>query len=133
PERLARISGAVLERLVEDAAVEVRSALAEAVARLPDAPRALILRLARDTALAVAAPVLKGSPLLTEADLLALVAAPPARFTRRVVAARPRLPEPVAEAVADSADSPAITALLANGTAAIREATLDRLAAAAGA
>jgi uncharacterized protein (DUF2336 family) len=130
-DRLARITGTVLSRLVEDAAVEVRAALSEAVAGLADAPRELILRLASDTALPVAGPVLKLSPLLTEADLLALVAEPPAPFTRRLVAARPMLPEPVAEAVAASDDVRAIAALLANGSAAVREATLDRLAAGA--
>jgi hypothetical protein len=130
-DRLTRITGAVLTRLVEDAAVEVRTALAQAVAELADAPRELILRPARDTALPVAEPILKLSPLLTEADLLALVADPPAPFTRRLVATRPQLPEPVAEAVAVSPDAPAIAALLANGSAAIREATLDRLVAGA--
>jgi len=127
----ARMVAAALARLVEDAAVEVRAALADAVAGLPDAPRELVLRLARDTALPVAGPVLRLSPLLSETDLLALVAAPPAAFTRRVVATRPKLAEAVADAVADSADSPAIAALLGNPTAAIREATLDRLVAGA--
>ncbi len=129
--RLARIGAAILERLVADAATEVRAALAEAVAGLPDAPRALILQLARDTELPVAEPILRLSPLLDEADLLALISAPPAGFTCRVIAARPGLTEPVAEAVADSAEAEAVTALLRNASAAIREATLDRLAGAA--
>ncbi len=127
PDRLARMTDAILARLVEDAAVAVRAALADAVAGLPDAPRALILKLAADHALDVAGPVLRLSPLLTESDLLALVAEPPAPITRRCIAGRPALQESVAEAVADSADSPAIAALLGNASAAIREATLDRL------
>ena len=127
PDRLARMTGAILARLVEDAAVAVRAALADAVAGLPDAPRELILRLASDGAMDVAGPVLRLSPLLTEADLLALVAEPPAPITRRCIAGRPLLPEPVSEAVAGSADAPAIAALLGNPSAAIREATLDRL------
>lgn len=126
-DRRARITAAILARLVEDAAAEVRAALADAVAGLPDAPRALVLRLARDTALPVAEPVLRLSPLLTDDDLIALVEAPPAPFTRRVIAARPRLGEAVANVVAASADRPAIAALLANPSAAIQEATLDRL------
>lgn len=126
-DRRTRLLSALVGRLVEDVAVEVRAALSEAVAGLPDAPRELVLRLANDAALPVAGPVLRLSPLLTEADLLALVAAPPARVTRRLVAARPNLGEAVAEAIAASADRPAITALLRNGSAAIREATLDRL------
>jgi uncharacterized protein (DUF2336 family) len=131
--RQARLVEAALGKLVEDAAVAVRTALAEAVAELPDAPRALVLRLARDAALPVAGPVLRGSPLLTDADLLGLVAAPPAAFTRRSIAMRPALSEAVSEAVAASADPPAIAALLANPSAALQEATLDRLAAGASA
>ncbi|WP_137176699.1 DUF2336 domain-containing protein [Roseomonas sp. AR75] len=126
--RPGRMTGAILARLVEDAAVAVRAALSEAVAGLPDAPRTLILRLAQDTELDVAAPVLRLSPLLRDEDLLALVAAPPAAFTRRIVAGRAQLAEPVAEAIAATADAPAIAALLGNASAAIREATLDRLA-----
>lgn len=130
-DRLARMGAAILDRLVRDAATEVRAALAEAVAGLPDAPRALILRLARDAEMPVAGPVLGLSPLLGEAELLALIAAPPADFTRRLVAARAGLAEPVAEAIAEAEDAEAVTALLRNASAAIREATLDRLAEAA--
>jgi uncharacterized protein (DUF2336 family) len=130
-DRLARFTAATLSRLVEDAEVEVRAALSDAVAGLEEAPRELILRLARDTELPVAAPVLRLSPLLTDADLVALVQAPPAAFTRRSVAERRGLSEPVAEAVAETEDAPAIAVLLANPSAAIREETLDRLAAGA--
>lgn len=130
-DRRTRITAAILARLVEDAAAEVRAALADAVAGLPDAPRALILRLARDTALPVAEPVLRFSPLLTDDDLIALVEAPPAPFTRSLVAARPQLGEAVADAIAASADRPAIGTLLVNPSAAIREATLDGLVAGA--
>jgi uncharacterized protein (DUF2336 family) len=126
-DRRTRITAAILVRLVEDAAAEVRAALADALAGLPDAPRELILRLARDTALPVAEPVLRLSPLLTDDNLIALVEAPPAAFTRNLVAARPRLGEAVAEAIAASTDRPAIGMLLHNGSAAIREATLDQL------
>jgi uncharacterized protein (DUF2336 family) len=132
-DRLARMSGLILSRLAEDAVTEVRAVIADAVASLPHAPKQLVLRLARDTELPVAEPVLRLSPLLTEEDLIALVAAPPAEFTRRSIAARPQLSEAVCDAVAASADSPAITTLLSNASAAIREATLDRLVEAASA
>lgn len=130
-DRRRRITAAILTRLVEDAAAEVRAALADAVAGLPDAPRALILRLARDTALPVAEPVLRFSPLLGDDDLIALVEAPPADFTRSLVAARPHLGEAVTDAIVASADRPAIGTLLVNPSAAIQEATLDRLVAGA--
>ena len=62
-----------LTRLVTDEAVRVRSAIADAVKDLPDAPKALILALARDTAVMVAEPVILFSPMLTSEDLLACV------------------------------------------------------------
>jgi len=130
--RMARISAGTLAMLVEDTAVEVRAAIADAVRDMPDAPRELILRLARDTAMPVAEPVIRLSPLLTEADLLALIAAPPVPATRRAVARRPALSENLSDAIAQTADTPAVAALLANPSAAIREATLDRLVAGAG-
>ncbi|NKC29695.1 DUF2336 domain-containing protein [Falsiroseomonas selenitidurans] len=126
-DRMARISAGTLAMLVEDAAVEVRAAIAAVVRDMPDAPRALILRLARDTAMPVAEPVIRLSPLLSDADLLALIADPPAPATRRAVARRPALSEVLSDAIVETTDTPAIAALLANPSAAIREATLDRL------
>jgi hypothetical protein len=127
--RVTRLSAATLALLVEDTEVEVRAAIANAVREMPDAPRELILRLARDAAMPVAEQVIRLSPLLTEQDLLELIADPPGTATRRAVARRAELSEPVADALADSADTTAIAALLANPSAAIREATLDRLVA----
>ena len=133
PDRMARLTAGTLALLVADATVQVRAAIAEAVSGLPEAPRELILRLARDTAMQVAEPVIRMSPLLTEADLLALVADPPAPGTRRAVARRDDLPEGVCDAIAATADTPAVAALLANPSAAIREVTLDALVEGAGA
>ena len=45
-DRLTRISAGTMALLVADAAIEVRAAIAEVVADLPDAPRDLVLRLA---------------------------------------------------------------------------------------
>ncbi|MGK7868522.1 DUF2336 domain-containing protein [Falsiroseomonas sp. E2-1-a20] len=130
--RVTRLTAATLALLVEDTEVEVRAAIANAVREMPDAPRELILRLARDAAMPVAEQVIRLSPMLTEQDLLELIADPPAPATRRAVARRPALTEPVTEAIAATADTPAIAALLANPSAAIREATLDHLVAGAG-
>ena len=126
-DRLRRMVWETLSTLVRDTAVQVRAAIAEAVADLPDAPRELILRLARDTAMPVAEPVIRLSPLLTEEDLLSLLADPPTRETLSAIARRPGLSETIADAIADTAEPEAITALLGNPSAAIREATLDAL------
>jgi uncharacterized protein (DUF2336 family) len=126
---LAARATATLERLVHDEAEQVRGAIATALVGWPDAPRALVLRLARDLATAISDPVIRLSQALTEADLLQLLAEATAGATPYAVARRPGLSAQVADAVVASGDAGAIGALLANATAAIREATLDALAA----
>ncbi|WP_135467817.1 DUF2336 domain-containing protein [Crenalkalicoccus roseus] len=131
-DRLQRMAWETLCRLVSDAAVTVRAAIAEALKAMPDAPRETILKLARDASMEVAEPVIRFSPLLTEADLTALVMGPPVPETVVAVARRPDLSEAVSDAIAEAGDPVAITALLGNSSAAIREATLDALIAGAG-
>ena len=120
---------AILSSLVRDEAVRVRSVIAAALASLPDAPHSAVLALAQDSVIEVSEPVLRLSPLLSADDLMALLAAPPHQRTATAIACRAGLPERVADAIAASADSPAIHNLLANRSAAIREATLDALVA----
>ena len=117
----------ILAALAEDAAVRVRSAIADVVKQMPEAPRALILLLARDAVVVVSDPIIRLSPVLTPDDLLSLLASPTTAATAVSVARRPDLSEVIADAVAATADSAAIRALLSNPSAAIREATLDAL------
>ena len=116
-----------LTGLAANAAVQVRATIAECVKAMPDAPRDLILQLANDAALLVCGPIIRLSPLLTDADLLALLAAPPHPSAAASVASRVGLSAQVADAVAAGADSAAVRALLSNRSAAIQEATLDAL------
>jgi uncharacterized protein (DUF2336 family) len=126
-EQLRQQALAVLADLVEDEAERVRAAIAEVVKDMPSVPHRLILRLAHDSAVTVCGPVIRLSPLLTTQDLLSLVAASPSPYTGTAVARRPCLPEPVSDAIVATAGPTAIAALLANESAAIREATLDAL------
>lgn len=119
----------LLTALVADEAVRVRAAIADVVKDLADVPRELILRLAGDLAFPVSGPVIRLSPLLTSGDLLALLAAAPRPEVSLAVAGRAHLDEAVSDAIAATADSTAIRALLANPSAQIREATLDTLVA----
>ncbi|MDE2197855.1 MAG: DUF2336 domain-containing protein [Rhodospirillales bacterium] len=122
----------MLVAMVEDEAERVRVAIADVVKDMPDAPHALILRLARDSAVLVCEPVIRLSPLLTAEDLMGLIASPASPVTATAVARRPGLSEALSDAIAATADTAAIGALLANASAAIREATLDALIARAG-
>ena len=119
--------GETLAALAADPALRVRAAVADGLKAAPDAPRELILQLAQDTAPTVCDPVIRLSPLLTDADLLALLAAPPHPAAAIAVASRPGLGAALADAVAAGGDGPAVRALLC-GSAAIAEATLDALA-----
>ena len=122
----------MLTALAADQAERVRVAIADAVKDLPDAPKALILRLAHDPSVMVCEPIIQLSPLLSTEDLIALVAAAPSPGTLCAVAGRPDLGEAVSDAIVARSDNAAIQALLANASAAIREATLDALADQAG-
>ncbi len=126
-DRLGDTAFSTLATLVEDEAERVRTAIADVLKDMPEAPRSLILRLARDSSVAVFDPVIRLSPLLSEEDLLALTRQPPSSATATAVARRANISESVCDAIAITADTAAITALLENQSAAIREATLDSL------
>lgn len=116
-----------LTTLVADEAARVRAAIAAELKALPNAPRALILRLAQDAAIMVAEPVILFSPLLTTQDLVALVTNAPSEATALAVARRPDVDEVVCDVIAETASNKVIHALLSNPSAHIREATLDAL------
>jgi uncharacterized protein (DUF2336 family) len=128
-ERVQRDAVANLTAMVADAALRVRINLAEAVKHLPDGPRDIVLRLAHDPAVMVCEPVIRFSPMLTQEDLITLIATSPPPSTILAVANRPQIGQAVSDAIVGTADSAAIGALLANPTAQIRETTLDSLAA----
>ena len=117
----------VLERLARDEAVRVRQALAEALKSLSTAPAAVIGRLARDTETVVAAPVLQFSPVLGDDDLMEIIDSGCASGQLQAISRRGRVSPGVADAVVAIDDEAAVTALLANDNAQIREETLERL------
>jgi hypothetical protein len=128
-QQMQRDAVANLTAMVADAALRVRINIAEAVKDLADGPRDIVLRLAHDPAVMVCEPVIRFSPLLTQEDLVSLIAAGPPPSTIMAVANRPKINVAVSDAIVGTDDTVAIRALLANPTAQIREATLDALAA----
>lgn len=117
----------LLRRLAHDQAVRVREILAEALQSLPDAPHDVINLLARDVELRVAEPVLRYSPVLTDADLMDIIRASPIAGALTAIASRNNLPDTVCALLSAAEDSEAIASLLGNSSAQIREDTLDRL------
>ena len=123
-----------LKVLAQDAAVRVRAALADALMLLPEAPRDVILRLARDADVTVSGPVAQFSPLLSDADLIPLLSsAAILAGLAEPVAGRKNLGSIVADHIAYYADGPAIRILLENESAIIQNTTLDMLIGRAGA
>ena len=126
-ECAARHVRSTLAALANDQATRVRAAVADEIAAMEGAPRDLVLHLAKDAANEVSDQIVRLSPVLTDADLLAILATPPSPTAMTSVANRNRLSAVVADAVVQQADAPTIRALLANHSACIREATLDAL------
>ena len=129
--RLQRETYETLTALVADVAVRVRAAVADVLKDMPQAPHALILQLAQDQTVMVSAPIIRFSPMLTTEDLLALIAEARSPGTAAAVAGRLGINTQVSDAIAATADSAAIRALLCNQSAQIREATLDAVVASA--
>ena len=116
-----------LEALARDQAVRVRQVLAEALCDMAEAPPSVIQRLARDLEQVVSCPVLELSPLLSDQDLIDIIGEGCVSGRLQAISRRDGLGEAVADAIVASDDRPAIAALLANGSAQIREQTLDAL------
>lgn len=116
-----------LQLLARDQALRVRQILAEALKDLTDVPPDVIRRLAHDAELAVSAPVLEFSPVLSDEDLLEIIASQPASGALVAICRRDAIRPAVSDAIVGSDDPVAITELLGNPSAQIREATIDRL------
>lgn len=117
----------VLGLLARDQLPRVRRALSEALKALPDAPHDIVLMLAMDTESTVAAPVLEFSPVLTDEDLQAVIQASPMTAQLAAISRRLNVGEEVSHAIVGTGNVDAITALLKNTSAQIREETLDAI------
>jgi uncharacterized protein (DUF2336 family) len=126
-ERMFVLTVETLERLARDAAVAVRAALAAEIKALTCVPHDTVLRLARDAEIVVAAPILEYSPLLSDSDLMEVIACAQTHEALAAVARRRPLNGDVSAAIVKSLDVPAVTALLLNPDANIRRETLDRI------
>jgi uncharacterized protein (DUF2336 family) len=125
--RIRELTIKVIEKLAADALPRVRQIVAEEIKNSPDIPRAIVMGLAQDAEIAVAAPVLEYSPLLSDDDLLEIIATSEVEGVLAAIANRSPLSDGVSEAVVATLDIPAVTALLANQDARIRAETLDRI------
>jgi len=126
-DKVRRMTYEALDILARDQVPRVRQILSETLKDMADAPPEVIHRLARDAELIVCGPVLEFSPLLTDGDLLEIIANAPVRGALGAISRRAGVGENVADAIAASDDLEAVAQLLANPSAQIREETLDRI------
>ncbi len=117
----------VIEILIQDEAVRVRQVVAETLKDVASAPVGLIQQLARDTEEVVSCPILECSPLLSDQDLLDIIDEGCASGRLKAISRRKGVGEQVADAIVATEEREAITELLENKSAQIREETLDGL------
>jgi len=126
-EHVQRLTVETLERLAADQVPRIRAILADEIKHLDCVPAHIVKALARDVESIVAVPILEYSPLLSDTDLMEIIAEGKVHAVLRAIARRRPLSEHVCDAVVSSLDIPAVSALLANPDAAIRERTLDAI------
>jgi uncharacterized protein (DUF2336 family) len=115
----------ILRRLTRYVEMAIRVALAQRLSEDTTAPHDLILLLVDDS-IEVARPLILHSPLLTEADVLTLIAEAGVAH-QEAVAGRPNISEPVSAALANCEHESVLLALVRNVTARISETTYNVL------
>jgi uncharacterized protein (DUF2336 family) len=126
-DKLRDLAMKTLQSLAEDQVPQVRAILAEELKLRADAPREVVLKLANDLAAIVAAPILEYSPLLSDADLVEIIAKGQLQDRLSAIARRQNVSADVSDAIVATLDVPGVATLLANPSAQIREETLDAI------
>ena len=125
-ELRARVAD-VLERLARDQLPRVRRLVAEAIRDSGAVPEHLVRLLAADAELNVAGPILEYSPLLSDHDLLEILATTRIEGAAAAIARRRVLNEPVADAIVARFEVPAVAALLGNPGARLGPEAVDEI------
>src|SRR5215472_4296783 len=117
-----RIAHDIVRIMAQDAELAVRRALSESLRSATQLPRDVALRLAKDVE-AVALPILISSPVLTDADLMALVKSG-SSSKQEAIASRTSVSEQVAGALVTHGSEGAVATLMGNAGAHITAASL---------
>ena len=124
-ERERELMREILRRLTRDVEMAIRIALAERLSEDATAPHDLILLLVDDR-IEVARPLIINSPLLTDDDVLRLIAVSDIGH-QEAVAARPHIGEDVTDALVETGHESVLMALVRNVTAQISGSTYETL------
>ena len=127
-DRLTQMAMEVLEILAKDDLPRVRATIAEEIKRADNVPRKLVRQLARDIEDIVSAPILEYSPMLSDEDLLEIIAGGCAGTALVALSQRKGIGERLTEAVFNTRNVQAVAALLGNKSAKISNKTMDMIA-----
>lgn len=124
-ENERRLAEEIFHVMAKDAEVRVREALAQNLKENTGVPHDVALSLAKDVE-TVALPLLQFSEVLTDEDLIQIVASQsPAKQV--AIAKRAQVSEGVSEALVDAGNEEAVTSLVANVGAEISEKSLQKV------
>ena len=115
----------IIRRLIHQVEISVRRVLAQRLAERPDAPADLVLTLANDE-IEVAHPILLKSEVLRDPELIEIVQHRTMEH-QVAIAMRPKVSEPVSDALVETKNERAITTLLSNQNAMISNRTMGHL------
>lgn len=127
-DKLSKMALDILDTLARDQIRDVRAIVSNEIKHARNVPKNVVRRLAEDAESVVSAPVLEYSPLLSDKDLLEIVALGIESGAMTSVARRKDLPQDVVDAIIESGDENAIPALLENKSAKISDKTIDLIA-----
>jgi uncharacterized protein (DUF2336 family) len=118
------IADDIVRTIAHDVEVEVRKALAQTISSSNQIPHEVAVLLAKDV-IEVAEPILRESDLLGD-ELLVEIIKSRTEAHRQIIASRKTVSEPVAAAIIQHGDVPAVSTLVANAGASISESSLGQ-------
>ncbi|MHB1206060.1 MAG: DUF2336 domain-containing protein [Rhodospirillaceae bacterium] len=124
--RELRLAEDIFRLMVRDAEVRVREALSANLKSNPHVPHDVALALAKDVD-SVALPMLSASEVLTQDDLIQIVASQGTPVRLDAIAGRAQVGERLSAAIVDAGSESVVARLLANPGAAFSEPTLHRV------
>lgn len=125
--REREIAEQVFRMLMKDVALRVRETLSERLKLNPKVPRDVILHLGNDVE-SVAIPVLKHSPVFSDADLVSIIERSPDMGKPLAISTREKVSTRVSDALVETQYAQVMLSLLKNEGAVIGDRSLEKIA-----
>ncbi len=125
-ERERALAEQIFSALIGSAETQVRKAIAHNLKNIPDANREIVLKLARDVE-EVSLPVLQFSEVLTDLDLVEIIASTQDEKRHMAIAKREKVSERVTEALVETKNENVVDLVLRNEGAQLNAQTYDKI------